>query len=184
MTRPMPFLTLAMVLPIAAGMTAGAANLPPGQIDFGEFTPPSGGEFVEVNLPGSLIALGAKFVEKEEPDVAKLINGIKQVRVNVIGLNDENRDDLQQRAQKLRNELVKKGWERIVMAKQDQQDVGVYLKMDAKSVVQGLVVVVLEGNKQAVFVNVVGDIRPEQLSMLGEKFHIDPLKNLSPESSK
>ncbi len=182
MTRPMPFLAVALVLPLAAGLTVGAANLPPGQIEFGEFTPSGDGEFVEVNIPGNLIALGAKFVEKEEPDVAKLLNGIKQVRVNVIGLNDSNREQLQQRAQKVRNELAKKGWERIVMAQKDQQDVGVYLKMDSKSAVQGLAVVVIEGGKQAVFVNVVGDIRPEQLSMLGDRFHIDPLKNLGPES--
>jgi hypothetical protein len=184
MNSSMQFSTLAAVLPLAFALSVAAADLPPGQIDFGEFTPPSGGEFVEVNIPGSLIALGAKFVEKEEPDVAKLINGIKQVRVNVIGLNDDNREDLQKRAQKVRNDLAKKGWERIVMAQKEQQDVGVYLKMDNKSAVQGLAVVVLEGNKQAVFVNIVGDIRPEQLSMLGERLHIDPLKNLNPESSK
>ena len=38
--------------------------------------------------------------------------------------------------------------------------------------------VVIDGGKQAVFVNVVGDIKPEQLSMLGETLHIDPLKKL------
>ena len=28
------------------------------------------------------------------------------------------------------------------------------------------------------FVNVVGDIKPEQLALLGEKLHIDPLKKI------
>jgi hypothetical protein len=41
-----------------------------------------------------------------------------------------------------------------------------------------LVAVVLDGKEHAVFANVVGDIRPEQLAMLGDKFHIDPLKRL------
>jgi hypothetical protein len=35
-----------------------------------------------------------------------------------------------------------------------------------------------------VFVNVVGDIKPEQLAMLGEKFHIDPLKEIGNTTQK
>ena len=56
---------------------------------------------------------------------------------------------------------------------------GIYLKTQNKDTVQGLVVTVVEANKQAVFINIVGDIKPEKLSLLGEKLHIDPLKNLS-----
>ena len=38
-------------------------------------------------------------------------------------------------------------------------------------------VTVLDGNKQeAVVVNVVGDIKPEQLAALGEAMNIEPLK--------
>ena len=45
--------------------------------------------------------------------------------------------------------------------------------------VEGLVVTVLEGKRQAVLVNVVGDIRPEKLALIGERFHIEPLKKIS-----
>ena len=162
-----------------------AESLLAGQVDFGTFSvPSSGAQFVEVNVPGNLIALAAKFVQKAEPDVAQLLNGLKLVHVNVIGMDDENRGELEKRVAKVRKELSGKGWERIVTAQQQDQDVGVYLKMDEKSAVQGLTVVVLEGKKQAVFVNVVGDIKPEQLAMLGEKLNIEPLKKLVPETEK
>src|SRR5436190_12023698 len=96
-----------------------AADLLPGQVDFGSFSPPAGGgEFIEVNLPTSLISLGARLVEKDEPDVAQLLKGIKLVRVNVLALDDDNRSDIQKRAQKVRKELTGKGWERIVVAQQ------------------------------------------------------------------
>ena len=108
--------------------------------------------------------------------MARLLGGLQLVRVTVIGLNDENRGDLEKRTQKIRKDLDSKGWERIVTAQKDDQDVGVYLRTHGKDSVQGVVVTVMEGKKQAVFVNVVGDIKPEQLSMLGEKLHIDPLK--------
>jgi hypothetical protein len=100
------------------------------------------------------------------------------VRVNVIGLDDENRAELQKRAEKIRKDLAGKGWERIVTAQQNGQDVSVYLKMGEKGTVQGLAAVVLDGKEHAVFANVVGNIKPEQLTMLGEKFHIDPLKDV------
>lgn len=169
-----------LVLPVALGINAGAASLLPGQVDFGQFTPANGAEFVEVNLPGSLISLAAKFVEKQEPDVAKLLNGIKMVRVNVLGLNDQNHADVEARAKSVCATLGSSGWERLVTVMNEGQDVSVYLKMDEKSAIQGLTVVVVEGKKQAVFVNIVGDIRPEQLTMLGERLQIEPLKNLIP----
>jgi hypothetical protein len=151
----------------------------PGKVDFGTFSPPGGdGEFVEVNVPTGLISLAARLVEKDQPEIAKVLNGLKMVHVNVIGLNAENRDELQQRAQKVRKDLAGKGWERIVTAQQKDQDISVYLKMGDKGSVQGLAAVVLDGKEHAVFANVVGDIKPEQLAMLGEKFHIEPLKQL------
>ncbi len=173
-------------------MLCATANLPltaeemlPGQVDFGTFSPPKGnGEFVEVNVPTGLITLAAKLVEKEEPDAAKLLSGLKMVRVNVIGLDEENRADMQKRAQRIRKDLAGKGWERIVTAQQKDQDVSVYLNMNDKGTVQGLAAVVLDGNEHAVFVNIVGEIKPEQLSTLGEKLHLDPLKEIGNASKK
>lgn len=156
---------------------ASAEGLPPGQVDFGAFSPPeTGGEFVEVNLPGSLIAMAARFVEKQQPDVAQLIGGLHLVHVNVIGLDDSNRQAVEKRTERIRHELDSKGWERIVAVHQSEQTVSVYLKTANKDTVQGLVVMVLDARKQAVFVNVVGDIKPEQLAALGERLHLDPLK--------
>jgi len=160
-------------------VSVSAEELAEGQVDLGVFSPPAGGgEFVEVNLTSSLISLAARFVEKEDAQVAELIKGVHLVRVNVVGVDDQNRREIEQRVQKIRKQLEGKGWEKIVTARQKGQDVGVYLKTRDQETVQGLVVVVVDADKQAVFVNVVGNIRPEQLSMLGEKFHLEPLKQI------
>jgi hypothetical protein len=170
--------------------SAFAENLLPGQVDFGEFTPSAdGGEFVEVNLSGNLISMAARFIEKQEPDIAAVVKGIHLVRVNVIGVSEANKPDLQKRMDKVRHDLEGKGWEKVVTAREKDQDVGVYIKTANKDTVQGLAVTVMDGNKQAVFVNIVGDIKPDQLAMLGEKLHIDPLKKIggvtvTPESDK
>ncbi len=184
MKRLMPITLGTVILATALAASAPAETLPPGQIDFGTFSPAEGGEFVEVNLTSSLISLASRFAEKADADVAQLLRGLHQVRVNVIGLNDENRPEFEKRAQDIRKQLDKKGWERIVTAKKDGQDVSVYLKTQNKDTVQGLVVMVLDGSKQAVFVNVVGDIKPDQLALLGDKLHIESLKKAGEATEK
>jgi len=153
--------------------------------DFGTFSAPSGGgEFVEVNVTSNLISFAARLIQKEEPDVAELLNGLQQVRVTVVGMDEQNRSDLKERASKLRKDLSTKGWERIVEAQKDEKDVSVYLKNGKNNAVQGLAVVVLDGGRQAVFVNIVGEIRPEQIALIGEKLHIDPLKKIGEATEK
>jgi MoaA/NifB/PqqE/SkfB family radical SAM enzyme len=120
----------------------------------------------------------ARLTKKEEPEVAELLRGLQLIRVNVIGLNEENRAEIQERVKTIRAELDAQGWESIVTAQQKNEDVRIYLKIRGDEAVQGLVVTVLEGNKQAVLVNIVGDIKPEKLAEVGEQFNIDPLKKI------
>jgi hypothetical protein len=162
-----------------------AANPPAGYIDFGKLSPgDSGSQFVEVNVNSNLIAMAARLAQKAEPDVANLLQGLHSIRVNVIGLNDDNREEMESRIKSIRTQLDTQGWERIVTAQEKKQDVGVYLKTRGTDAVEGIVVTVLDGRKQAVLINVVGDINPDKLAMLGEKFNIDPLKKMSPPKHK
>ena len=120
MKRSIPVTLGTVILSLALVGSARAETLPPGQVDFGKFAAPgSGGQFVEVNVSDTLISLAAHFVEKAEPDVAKLLNGLQLVRVTVIGMDDENKTELRERAAKVGKELASKGWERVVTARTD-----------------------------------------------------------------
>lgn len=164
---------------LAISSAASPAAESGGRVDFGSFTPPeSGGQFVEINVGATLINMAVNLIKREEPDVAHVISGLRSIRVNVIGLDQGNKADIRSRAQKLGRDLAEKGWERVVAAHEKGQEVGVYLKTRAQDVVQGLTVVVLEAEKQAVFINVDGDIKPEQLAMLGEHMNLEPLQNV------
>lgn len=163
----------------ALALTTLAADPSPALIDFGKFTPPrSGGEFVEVNLRSNLISMAARIAEKAEPEVAGVLRGLELVRVNVIGMDTANRTEVLERVQAIRAQLDSKGWERIVTAQQQNEDVAIYLKTRGEEAVEGLVVTVIEGDREAVLVNVVGDIRPEKLAVLGERFDLEPLKRV------
>jgi len=165
------------ILAAALGINAQADNTPPGFVDFGKFSAPSSGaECVEVNISGNLISIAARLTEKSEPEISDLLHGLRSVRVNVIGLTDENRADMEKRVKTIRSELDTKGWQHVVAVQNQGEDVGVYLKTRGDEAVEGLVVTVIEGNHEAVFVNIVGDIKPEKLATLGEKLNIEPLK--------
>lgn len=149
-----------------------------GVVDFGKFTPGRGAEFIEVNINSNLIAMVTNFAKKDEPEVAEVLRGLKAIRVNVIGLNDANREEMTGRITTVRSQLEAEGWERIVTVMKDENDVGIFMKMRGEKSVEGLVVTVLDGNDKAIFVNIVGDIQPEKLTMVGERFDIEPLKHL------
>ncbi|HEX5221638.1 MAG TPA: DUF4252 domain-containing protein [Verrucomicrobiae bacterium] len=151
----------------------------PGLVDFGKFTAPgNGSEFVEVQVRSNLLNFAATLVEKEEPDAAKLLRSVELVRVNVVGLTDANRDELQKRVKDIRQTLESRGWERNVNVQgKDGEDVGVYIQMNGGTALSGVAVTVVD-RQNLVLVNVVGNIRPEQISALGEKLNIQPLKKI------
>jgi len=171
----------AAALTVLLSLSTRADNSQPGFVDFGKFTAPGkGGECVEVNLNATIIAMAARLTEKDEPDIADLLKGLRGVRVNVIGMTDENRADLENRIKTVRSELDTKGWQRIVTVQKDQgEDVGVYLKTRSDEAVEGLVVTVLDGKRQAVFINIVGEIKVDKIAELADRLDIEPLKKVS-----
>lgn len=158
--------------------SAWAAEKDPGFVDFGKFKPEEGAQFVEVNVNGNIIEMVTALARKHEPEVADALKGLKRIHVNVLGLTENNRVEVESKVKKVREELTDAGWERMVTAVQDDQDIGVYVKTRGSEAFEGIVVTVLNKKDQAVFVNVVGDIRPEKLAVVGERFDIEPLKKL------
>lgn len=169
--------TLATVLFVNARAAEDGAY-----VDFGKLTAGPDSTFVEVNLQQGLIRFAAKIAATQEPEAAELLNNIQYVRVNVVGLDDSNRTTTLDRMQSVRAELEKKGWEPVVTARESKaqggDDVAVFMKMKGDDTIEGIVVTVIEKTGKAVFVNVVGNIRAEQIARLGDKMNIEPLRNL------
>ena len=166
------------LITVGLGINAHAGS-DSGLVDFGKFTAAGkGSEFVEVLVKSNLLSLAAQLVEKAEPDAAKLLRSVQLVRVNVVGLTDENREEMQKRVQKIRSDLDSHGWERNVNVQgKDGEDVGVYTSTRGSEALAGVAVTVIDA-QNVVLVNVVGDIRPEQIAKLGEKLNIKPLKDI------
>ena len=153
-----------------------AADSPPGMVNFGKFTKPTNGELVEVNLSGDTIAMALQVAGKGQPDLAEALSGLHSIRVNVVGLDDQNREEVTTRMKTVRSELDAGGWQPIVKVQEKKDDVGIYIKTRGKETVEGVVITVLEGRKEAVFINIAGDIKMDKLAALGDKLNIGALK--------
>ena len=161
----------------AAVLTLGVAAPAPGYVDFGKITAAEKGQFVEVNLGSGLLKLVAVIAKVKDREAGELIAGLTHVRVNVVGLDDTNRVATTEKMTALRADLGRQGWEQIVTARgKKQEDVAIFVK-HREEAIEGVVVTVIDGTKnEAVFVNVVGNIKPEQLAVLGEHLQIEHLK--------
>jgi hypothetical protein len=163
----------------------GFAAQHPGQVDFGTMPSAAGRQFVEVNLQPNLISLAAKIVSKEEPQVAELLRNIKHVRVNVVGLDDSNRGSVDQKMQAVRADLESNGWSPVVTVHDEGgENVNVHIKTGKDDVIQGLVVTVIGNDNEAVFVNIVGEINPDQIAEIANRFDIEPLKKIKIEQGE
>ena len=170
-----------MTLICALAVSAFAAESEAGAIDFGTFDPPKDGEFIEINVSRGLISMAARLTAESEPEVAEILDGLKAIRVNVIGLDSGNRAEVRERIDKVRKQLDSAGWERLVTVKEGDEDIGVFAKLRGEEAIEGVAITVIEGDSEAVFVNVVGDVRPEQLAAVAERLNIEPLEEITKE---
>ena len=172
-------ISAAALLAVANLSLNARAEISPGFVELGKFNPPgNGAEFVEVQLRSNLIGLAAQLVERKEPEAAKLLRSVELVQVKVIGVTSGNRDELDKHIGKVQSDLDSKNWERNVMVQgKEGEDVAVYTKTRGGEALSGVVITVKD-KEHAVFVNIVGDIRPEQVAKLGEKLNIEPLKKV------
>lgn len=170
----------AATLSCALAASAFAAPDEPGFVDIGQLMPSSDGKFVEVNLSPALLKFAARIAKHHEPDAAEIVGDIKRIRVNVVGLDDSNRATTIEKIEAVRSQLENQGWTRMVTVREghDGDNVAVFAKMRDDDSIDGLVVTVIDRKGEAVFVNIVGNINPDKIALLAEKYDIEPLRKI------
>lgn len=165
---------------VALLITSVHAASPEGYVDFGSFDQVGADPYVEVDINHALLKLAAGLAKFEDPEIAEILSRLEHVHVNVIGLDDRNHDEATGRIEGIRAALDEQGWARIVTVREQAGDnVAVFIKQADDESIQGLVVTVIGGNGEAVLVNVVGDVRLEQIARLGQRLNLDPLRELN-----
>ncbi len=165
---------------VALSIPSFAAESEPGYVDIGQLVPAAKGEFVEVNLSPGLLKFAAKIAAKQEPEAAALIANLKRVRVNVVSLDDSNRKATIEQIEAVRAKLESQGWTQMVTVREREggDNVTVHAKQKGDDVIEGLVVTVIDGKGEAVFVNIVGLISADQIATIAEQLDIEPLRHV------
>ena len=132
--------------------------------------PSAKGEFVEINLSSAMLKFAARIAARQEPEAAELIRNLKSIRVNVVGLDDSNRDSTIEQIEGVRRKLEAQGWTKMVTVREKNggDNVDVHVMQRGEESIDGLVVTVLDKKGEAVFVNIVGNINADQIAQIAE----------------
>jgi hypothetical protein len=134
---------------------------------------------VEVYLREPLLKLATKFMEHDDEDLARILRKLMLVRVNVYDVDSQKARDFAMEANKTVKQLDGKGWERIVRVRDEEDHVWIYLKPSkGYEAIDGIVVIAIDDDDEAVFLNIVGEINPDDIGKLGQHFDVEELEGI------
>ena len=131
-----------------------------------------------VNIKGALLNLVAEASRYEDPDLADLLHKLKWVQVRGFDTDWADFEEVQRRTRALAGRLESEGWDTVVHVRDDEEYVNVHVRVDRGHIAGLVVMVVSPDEDETVFVNIVGEINPEQIGRIGRKFDIDPLDDV------
>lgn len=156
----------------------------PGYVNLDDIEIPGDAEeTVEVYVKGPILKLVAKATEHEDPGLAEILSKLLLIRINTFSIDHGLTDKLKPKISKIEQDLQKQKWEKTVRVKERDNLVNIYVKFDDKDRIVGLVIMAIEDDDEAVFVNIVGEADWEAISKIGRKFDIHELEDLSEDDS-
>lgn len=161
-------LTALIALPVMA--QEDALKDFPGYVDFGALSSVFGEPTVQISVGESLLGLVGSLSASEDPEAAELFKRLNGVRVNVFE-TDGMADGAIDLVKDVSSSLSSRGWESVVTVNSDDEQVRIFM-MIIDGQVEGITVMAVE-ETEAVFVNVIGSINPEELGKVMENFDID-----------
>lgn len=151
----------------------------PGYVDFTKIANSFNEKMTkEVLIEENLLKMMMNFTNEDEPNMADLLSGIKLINIKGYEVDNNNTTEIESFISEIEKNLESEDWERIVMVKEKDEKVNVYVKSDNKETVYGVVITTMESEKdsngnylnEAVFVNIVGNINMKNLANISRKF--------------
>lgn len=142
----------------------------PGYVDFGELNSIFGEPAVQISIGESLLGLVGALSASEDPDAAELFKRLNGVRVSVFE-TESMADGAVDLVKNISTKLNDQGWESVVTVNSADEQVRIFMKINDDTV-DGITVMAVEEN-EAVFVNIIGDINPEELGKVMDNFDIE-----------
>lgn len=129
---------------------------------------------LEINLDQGLLQLVSAALGGEEPEFAELVGALESIRVRVAPAESFDVGTVRSRLGEATNWLEDEGWSTMLRVREDGEEVYVYVRLDGGEM-QGIAVLAMEMDGDAVLVNVVGSLDPERLAALAEVLDVPQL---------
>ena len=133
---------------------------------------------VEIYLKKPILALVAALSSEEDPTLEKLLGNLALIRVEQFAIDETETKKVDQLIEDVSKKLIKDKWDKLIRAREKDERVEIFLKSE-NSTISGLLIMAVEGNKEASFINIVGEIDLQLLGKLGAKFNIPSLDDIA-----
>lgn len=167
----------------AAAALLAASAVRAQDVDFSRIPGVDAPPKVQIDLHAGMLSFASAMAAATDPSVAEALAGLERVRVFVYSAVDDRAalaDFLDTSAQR----LEQSGYERTVVAEDGPSKVRVHTKV-GDTRLEGITVMVLEGMKEAIFIDIAGDIDPAQLGRAMAKLGVNAgLEHLSGVASR
>ena len=149
--------------------------LPAGQINFDELSKHYGDAKVEINLSKGLISMVSGLSKQNDPEVSDMLSKLEMVKVRVYNLNGEP-EKAKNAVDKVTQLIKKDKWENIVTVNEQHEKVRIFSKANNDKI-DGIIVMVVDAQAEqggeAVFINIVGEIDPANVTRVTQSLNIN-----------
>lgn len=129
----------------------------------------------EINIHGPMLRLVTAAARRDDPDLAEFLGSVRGIFVRSFSMETVGMDEISHQVTRLSDDLVADGWEVFLKFQDRDENVWMFVRV-VDDEIGGVVLVSIDRMKnKSVFLNIVGEIDPEQLSSIGDKFGIDGL---------
>jgi len=141
----------------ACGITAPRSN--DGYADLESLGMRDTDRVMNISIGPTLLHFAARFMD-DDPETRDLLRSLDGVRVRIYEI-DGDASRVAQRIFRMSEHLREDGWEPVLLVREQDEEVHMLLRMENDHI-SGMTVLVSDGESEAVIVNLMGKIRPEQ----------------------
>jgi len=155
----------------------------PGYVDFSEVDRWFDGQAsTEVDIRGPLVDLVAQASESSDPAFANIMGDVRAIQVRGFPLPTDRVDDVRARTEQLADSLEAGGWSRVIYVRKENEQVSIYIRESGERIA-GLTLLSTKPEKEAVYINIVGSLSPDQIASLGRGLNVSALEQVDVSSN-
>ena len=151
--------SLSFVLISACGITAPKSN--DGFADLESLGMRDTNRVMSLSIGPTLLHFAARYID-DDPEIRNLLRDLDGVRVRIYEI-DGDAGRVAARIQSMSQHMQADGWEPVVLVREGNEETHMLLR-NTQGRISGMTVLVSDGESEAVVVNLMGEIHPEQFS--------------------